>query len=158
LTGFRALMSSQTARSEPTPRGSLINDENWTLCAQSLRSHPTLETLDPIGHIPRLGGISNGVKKKYRCTCRLLLAKTWSSVHLVTEHGKISRAECPSHTCTSFRAEYFAIISRDKKGVMVSCTFFMHHFSPVPASKPIQQPPEQTRHSADCCVQTWQQV
>jgi hypothetical protein len=71
-----------------TPRRLHINDENWTLLCQSLRSHPTLDTLDLSGtfHNPNAG--MTNASKKHRCTCivNLLRSNTvLSSVHLTRD-------------------------------------------------------------------------
>jgi hypothetical protein len=67
------------------PRGQHINDENWKVLCQSLRSHPTLETLDLSGTYHDLNvGISDA-SKKHRCNCIVDLLRfntVLRSVHL----------------------------------------------------------------------------
>jgi hypothetical protein len=57
-------------------RGQHINHENWTVLCQSLRSHPTLDTLDLSGtfHYPNAG--ITEASKKHRCTCIVNLLRS----------------------------------------------------------------------------------
>jgi hypothetical protein len=71
-----------------TPRRQHINNENWTVLCQSLRSHPALETLDLSGtfHYPNAG--ITDASKEHRCTCIVNLLQTNTvlrSVHLTRE-------------------------------------------------------------------------
>ena len=71
------------------PRGQLINDENWTVMCQSLRSHPTLETLDLSGTFCDLNaGIMSNASKAHRCNCIVDLLRSNTilrSIHLTRE-------------------------------------------------------------------------
>jgi hypothetical protein len=68
------------------PREQLINDENWAVLCQSLRSHPTLYTLDLSATFHDLNaGIMPDTSKKHRCECivELLHSNTvLRSIHL----------------------------------------------------------------------------
>jgi hypothetical protein len=68
------------------PRGQHINDENWKVLCQSLRSHPTLETLDFSG---TFNDVNNAIRakssRKRRCKCIVDLLRSNTvlrSVHL----------------------------------------------------------------------------
>jgi hypothetical protein len=73
------------------PRRQLINDENWTVLCQSLRAHPTLETLDLSGTFHDLNaGITtmSNASKTHRCNCIVDLLRSNTvlrSVHLTRE-------------------------------------------------------------------------
>jgi hypothetical protein len=69
-----------------SPRKQLINDENWTILCQSLRSHSTLETLDLSGTFHDLNaGIMSNASKTHRCNCIVELLRSnmvLRSIHL----------------------------------------------------------------------------